>query len=107
MHRQYIAYMYIYNFISSIFDILNSRSPLGKYFKSAINSNNSLWLPTFEKAYEYISNLKDASGNLLCDSNCKTGFVGFIISMKSVEMLSQELVFSENPPLRLIFYSKD
>lgn len=62
-----------------------------------------MWRAMFQKAYEYILNLRDDSGRLLCDSSCKTGFVGFIISMKSVEMLSEELVLSENPPLRLTF----
>ena len=44
-----------------LFDILNSRNPLGKGFKSPLRkSNQQHWGPFLEEAYSYISGLKDA-----------------------------------------------
>ena len=49
-----------------LFDVLNSRNPFAKGYKSALRVTNKLtWGPFLDEAYEYIMGLKDASGKAM------------------------------------------
>ena len=62
-----------------LFDVLNSRNPLAKGFKSALRmKNKSSWDPFLSTAYEYILGLKDSSGVKIYETRKKTGFLGFL-----------------------------
>lgn len=56
-----------------LFDILNSRNPCAKGYKSPLKKENKhLWLPFIEETYKYIKGLKSL-GKLICTSKRKTG----------------------------------
>lgn len=74
------------NFIrlfNDAFDILNSRS-LNQYGKKAICNNNindyKIFIDNFSN---YIQHLKFSDGNLIINSNRKTGFLGFLVCFNS------------------------
>ncbi len=49
-----------------LFDVLNSRNPLGKGYKSALRiTNKNSWYPFLDLAYQYISSLKDTTGKFM------------------------------------------
>lgn len=76
-----------------LFDILNSRNPLARSFKAPLRQQNAASCKSFfHKAEEYIRGLKDASGRPVTDGLKKTGFVGLIICMQSVDALFDEFV---------------
>ena len=71
-----------------LFDILNSRNPFARGYRSALRiSNKCVWNPFLNEAYNYIAGLKKPSGNLICHSRCKTGFIGFLASIRSTQAL--------------------
>ena len=78
-----------------LFDILNSRSPVGKGTKAAMSVNNEDdWKPFFDFAYGYILGLVDLEGRKIVNSRRKTGFVGFLMAIKSISCLFTDLVQS-------------
>jgi ribosomal protein S2 len=61
---------------------------LGKGFKPPLQkSNQQHWTPFLEEAYSYISGLKDAKNQVLHVSKRKTGFIGFLTAIKSVQSI--------------------
>ena len=90
-----------------LFDILNSRNPLGKGFKSPLRkSNQQHWGPFLEEAYSYISTLKDGEDQVLHPSKRKTGFIGFLAAIKSVQDIFQDLVALPSAPLKYLLTYK-
>ena len=90
-----------------LFDILNSRNPLGKGFKSPLRkSNQQHWGPFLEEAYSYISTLKDGEDQVLHASKRKTGFIGFLAAIKSVQGIFQDLVALPSAPLKYLLTYK-
>ncbi|XP_065650412.1 uncharacterized protein LOC136078563 [Hydra vulgaris] len=70
-----------------LFDILNSRNPFAKGYKSALKmSNKHIWDKFLDEAYDYISNLQDSSHRLLHTTR-KTGFIGFLVAIKSIKQV--------------------
>ena len=98
------------NFIRTfdrLFDILNSRNPLANGFKSALRtSNRTAWQPFLKQASEYILGLSDTGGIKMVFSRRKTGFIGFLIAIKSIEDIFCEWVEPENSPLRYLLTYK-
>ena len=93
--------------IDHLFDILNSRNPCAKGFKSALNvKNKGAWDPFLDKAYDYILSLKDASGQPMYTTRRKTGFVGFLLAIKSVKGIFQDFVEPVEAPLRYLLTYK-
>ena len=81
-----------------LFDILNSRNPCAKGFKAALRKiNKSSWKPFLDKAREYIFGLKNTLGNPMYTSRRKTGFVGFLVSIDSIQSIFSDLVEKEAP----------
>ena len=64
----------------SIYDIMNSRSLLGKFGKAAVQEKNEdYWMSTFEKTAAYICNLKSNSGKPVLQSERYASFLGIDI----------------------------
>ena len=90
-----------------LFDVLNSRNPFAKGYKSAIRvANKSTWNGFLDMAFEYILGLNDASGQKMYTTRRKTGFVGFLVAIKSTKGLFHDLVESENAPMKYLLMYK-
>ena len=75
------------------FDVLNSRNPFAKGLKASVTKHS---LPTFEAVcqdlYQYIFNLRDESGQYLCNSRRKTCLLEFAFILQPVILLCKELL---------------
>ena len=94
--------------IDRLFDVLNSRNPFGKGFKSALRINNKMaWHPFLTEAYSYIFGLKDSTGGSpMYRTRRKTGFVGFLVAIQSVKAIFHELVELPQAPLKYLLTYK-
>ena len=93
--------------IDRLFDILNSRNPCAKGFKSALSvKNKGAWDPFLDKAHDYILGLKDAFGQPMYTTRRKTGFVGFLLAIKSIKGIFQDFVEPVGAPLRYLLTYK-
>lgn len=87
--------------INDTFDVLNSRSTLAPGHKKALCSGNIEMAKELTATFqEYIMNLKLPNGNLILNSARKTGFLGFIVSLRSALNLYEDLV--SNGKLRFV-----
>ncbi|KAG1655031.1 DNA transposase THAP9 [Nymphon striatum] len=90
-----------------LFDILNSRNPLGKGYKSPLRiANKNSWNPFLDRAYKYISNLKDTTGKFMHQTKRKTGFIGFLVAIRSTQNLFANLVERDEAPLKYMLTYK-
>lgn len=79
--------------IDSLFDIMNSKSPWAKSFKSPLNlKNEQIWRPHVMHSIQYLLNCTDISGRPLWCTMKKTPFIGFVISATSICGVFDELV---------------
>lgn len=84
-----------------LFDILNSRNPLAKGYKAPLRATNFSYVDTFlTVAEQYIMSLKDRNGVSILKSRRKTGFLGFLICIKSVRMLMTDLLMPDPAPMK-------
>lgn len=81
-------------YINNIFDALNSRSMHQKGFKKPLHEKNAKVIETmFESATQYLYSLREnASRKRIIETGRKTGFLGFVICMKSLIDLFNFLV---------------
>ena len=87
--------------------MLNSRNPLSKNFKAPLRPSNYSYIEKFlDETYNYISKLRNGEGNLITESGKKTGFIGFLIAIKSIKALYKKLVDSPKPLLKYILTYK-
>ena len=91
-----------------LFDVLNSRNPVAKGYKSPMRqANRNVWDPFLDEAYAYILALTDGTGNTLHSSRRKTGFIGFLAAIKSVRSIFQDLVSQKSgAPLKYLLTYK-
>lgn len=90
-----------------LFDILNSRNPFAKGYKSALRiSNKVTWEPFLNEAHKYIMGLKDASRKAMTTTRRKTGFIGFLVAIQSIRQIFHDLVEAPNAPLIYILAYK-
>ena len=90
-----------------LFDMLNSRNPLAKGFKSPLRiGNQATWDSFFNVAFSYILGLKDSTGNQMHKSRRKTGFIGFLVGIKSTQGLFESLVAHRQAPLKYLLMYK-
>ena len=83
-----------------LFDILNSRNPLAKGYKAPLRSSNKCtWDSFLTDAYDYISTLKNNCGIPMYKTKRKTGFIGFLVGIRSTKQMFHDLV--ESKPARL------
>lgn len=84
---------------NNLFDILNSRNKYGKGFKQGLQkSNEQFVLSELVRMKNYILSLKTAKspgGSFIVDTNCKTGFLGFLICIESVILIYSEYVLTK------------
>ena len=90
-----------------LFDILNSWNPCAKGFKAALRkSNKSSWKPFLDEAHEYIIGLENTLGKPMYTSRRKTGFVGFLVAINSIQSTFSDLVGKEEAPMNYILTYK-
>ena len=90
-----------------LFDILNSRNPCAKGFKSALRINNKeAWAPFLSDAFDYILHLKNPQGQPMYTTRRKTGFVGFLVAIKSTKGIFHDLVERDQAPLKYLLTYK-
>ena len=93
--------------VDRLFDVMNSRNPLGKGYKSPLfKHNETYWRPFLMEAIQYLKGLKLADGQPLCNSVRKTGPVGFIASSISIMHLFDSNVKAGLHPLRYLLTYK-
>ena len=97
--------------MNHLFDILNSRNPFAKGTKAALRlSNKAYWNSFLDKAYGYILGLKDQFGQEIYKNKRKTGFIGFLVGIKSFQGIFNDLVEVPDAPLNYVLtykYSQD
>lgn len=90
-----------------LFDILNSRNPLGKGTKSPIRiSNENVWLPFLEEARIYILGLTDDKGTPMYNTKRKTAFIGLLCDIHTIEAVYTSLVKQDPPRLKYLLTYK-
>ena len=93
--------------IDRLFDIMNSRNPLGKGFKAPLKTcNKTVWEPFLNEAFDYLLHLKMRNGTLLYKSKHKTAFIGFMLAIETFKQMFYELVEKDNSPLNYILTYK-
>ena len=94
--------------IDRLFDILNSRNPLGKYSKAPLRlSNRSRWYPFLMETRTYLLSMRNESGTVMTSTNRKTAFIGFVLAIDSVIGLFNDLVApTTSPPLQYLLTYK-
>ena len=76
-----------------IFDLCNSTNPFAKGFKSPITQYNfMLKCNVIADAIRYIKSLTDAAGKPLIQGKRKTGFVGFVVTLTSIQRIAERLL---------------
>ena len=76
-----------------IFDLCNSTTPFAKGFKSPITQYNfMLKCNVIADAIRYIKSLTDAAGKPLVQCKRKTGFVGFVVTLTSIQRIAERLL---------------
>ena len=89
-----------------LFYILNSRNPWAKGFNSALSVNKKgFWYPFLDTAFEFL-NLKDAAGQPMHTTRRKTGFVGFLLAISSIEGIFHDFVEANFSPLQYLLTYK-
>jgi DNA transposase THAP9 len=93
--------------MDKLFDILNSRNPLGKGYKAPLQSANWEFAKGFLlEAKEYIVGLTDNQGNPMVKSKRKTPFVGLLCTVDTVMALCETLVLQDESPLKYLLTYK-
>lgn len=90
--------------VNKLFDILNSRNVKQFGYKKPINPRNEQDILTFlDESYNYIKNLKVSNNGMpITHSNRKTGFIGLLVSMKSLQFLYLSLIKTNSPLLQYL-----
>ena len=90
-----------------LFDILNSRNPCAKGYKAALRvSNKHVWAAFLDDAYEYILGLKNSAKEEICKTKRKTGFIGFLVAIKSFKGIFHDFVEVSEAPLKYVLTYK-
>lgn len=93
--------------IDHLFDILNSRNPIARGYKSPLKpSNYNYWMPFLTDAKLYILGLTDQHGTPMYKTKRKTPFVGLLCTIESVVTIFNDFVCVENAPLKYLLTYK-
>ena len=95
--------------VDRAFDILNVRTPVSKNFKAPLTSNNlSVIKGTANSVIRFILSLEDGDGARIVDTRKSTGFIGFVICLKSLLDVSEYLLRDKSIKYVLSFkFSQD
>ena len=101
------ATMEFIRMFDQLFEILNSRNPLAEGYKALMRqSNKCTWDAFLTDVYDYIIELKNSSGVQMCKTKRKTGFICFLIGVKSIRQMFSDLVESKSAPLQYLLTFK-
>ena len=82
--------------IDRLFDLTNVRNPFGKGYKQHLRlSNKEVWEGTITSSINYLLDLK-TNENLLIKHRRKTFVIGFITTLLSTKLLTNDLLISNN-----------
>ena len=92
--------------IDRLFDLLNSRNPLGKGYKKPLRLQaKESWEATLKSTADYLLALKTSSNEFLATHRRKTSVICFVATIKStIEMANQMLSSPVNPFKYLLTY---
>ena len=96
--------------IDRVFDMLNSRNPIAKGFKTPLRPNSKdTWEEIFMSTANYLLSLKthtpEGTGQLLSTSQCKTFVIGFVARINStISMATEMFSLPTNPFKYLLTY---
>ncbi len=99
--------------IDRLFDMLNSRNPLGKGYKQPLRLNTQdIWESTLRSTADYLLSLKTDTvpAQLLSTHPRKTFIIGFVADIKSTIEMAHEMLSSTNNPFKYVLtykYSQD
>mgnify|MGYP002803822934 CR=1 FL=1 len=89
--------------LDRLFDILNSRNPCAKGNKSALRiENKDVCSPFLDEAFKYILALKNPTNAPMHTTRRKTGFVGFLLAIKSTKGIFSQIVEQPEAPLEYL-----
>ena len=90
-----------------LFDICNSRNSLAKNFKAPLRKTNQAYVDAFlDEAFSNIISLTDCARHPMHSSRRKTGFIGFLVAIKSLKAMYTDLVAPEPAPLKFLLTYK-
>ena len=90
-----------------LFDICNSRNPLAKNFKAPLRKTNQAYVDVFlDEAFSYIIALTDCARHPMHSSRRKTGFIGFLVAIKSLKAMYTDLVAPDPALLKYLLTYK-
>jgi hypothetical protein len=94
--------------LNDIFDALNSRNLLSKssWGKPLTLENITSFTTFFESSIQYISTLHTPDGQNILMTRRRTGFIGLIICLTSVQNMVDDLIKTKNFGLHLDIQSK-
>ena len=93
--------------IDQLFDILNSRNPVGKGFKQPLRpESKETWEEILTSTAQYLLSLRTNSqvSQLLSTHGRKTFVIGFVMTIKSTIAMASEMFTMENPFKYLLTY---
>lgn len=91
--------------IDRLFDILNSRNPMGKGFKQPLRpESKATWEEILTSTAHYLLSLRTSNSQLLSTHARKTFVIGFVITIKSTIAMATEMFTMENPFQYLLTY---
>jgi hypothetical protein len=97
--------------IDRLFDMLNSRNPIGKGYKQPLRPNSQhIWENSLKAAAEYLLSLRTDDGQLLTSHRRKTFITGFVSTIKSTIEMANEMFFSLDSSFKYLLtykYSQD
>ena len=97
--------------IDRVFDMLNSRNPIAKGFKTPLRPNSKdTWEESFMSPANYLLSLKthtpEGTGQLLSTSQRKTFVIGFVACIKSTISMATEMFSLPTNPLKYLLTYK-
>ncbi|CAH1725924.1 unnamed protein product [Aphis gossypii] len=100
------ATVYFIRQIDRLFDILNSRIPFSKGYKSPIHAGNINTITSvFNDTTDYLKTLK-YDGNPLILGGRKMFILGFIVTMSSTIRIAYKLLYRSQSPLKFVLTYK-
>ena len=93
--------------IDRLFDLLNSRNPLAKGFKSPMRpSNECTWRPFLLEAKTYLTKLTDDKGRPMYCTKRRTAFIGLLCTIDSAVAVYDTYVGQPTSPLKYLLTYK-
>jgi len=93
--------------IDRLFDVLNSRNPFAKGYKSPLRRANQIsWEPFLDNTKAYLLSLKNAGNEPMHTTKRKTPFVGLLCTINAVQGICSDYICRDGAPLRYLLTYK-